>query len=360
VNLSSLCEFVGLTATFAACLFFFRGLRRVRLVGSRTVLGSLLLLYLVNSGANYLEWANAEALFSLDVVEDVADLLSPLVWWFFLYSCCQSVVSGHLRESLADRQRMEQRIRASESHLRGVLDNVPVNIFSIDREGKVLFANREFEHVTTSDVIGASIHALLPPESDDLVRAAIRQLFEDGQTQAFEIIDSKPEPAGGVRSWYTCRLSAVRDAGEIHSAILVAADVAESKRAEQELRDSEQRFRVLVEHAPEAILVFDVDEGQIVDCNANARRLFKLGAEQCIEAGLADLSPPLQPDMRASAERAQEIIERALDGDIPVVQWVCRDREGADFSCEIRLVRLPSSQHRLVRGSVLVKTDEEH
>ena len=37
---------------------------------------------------------------------------------------------------------------------------------------------------------------------------------------------------------------------------------------------ADPRYRILVEHAPEAIVVFDVGSGQFVDCNQNAVRLF--------------------------------------------------------------------------------------
>ena len=45
-------------------------------------------------------------------------------------------------------------------------------------------------------------------------------------------------------------------------------------RAEVESRASEARFRALVEQAPEAILVYDVDRGHVIDANRQAEALF--------------------------------------------------------------------------------------
>jgi PAS domain S-box-containing protein len=343
---------VGLLATCVAWGLFLSGFRRTTLVGSVTVLAALMLLNSANYLVNFIEWAGVRAPIDLDVVEDTLDLLSPLVWWFFLYSCCHFVVSQKLRQGLAEKQRMEQAIRESESRLRTVVENVPVHIFNVDREGKILFANGEFKGIPAERAVGAKFKMFVPPEADELVEAAVKRVFEDGEPQFFELVEPKAGDPAGVGTSYSCRLAPVQSNGTIVSAICVATDFTELKQAEQELRDSEQRFRTLVEHAPEAIFVLDVDEDRMVDFNENALQLFKLRREEMLERSLLDLSPPLQGDSRASAEVAQQLIEEALDGKTPVVDWLHRDAEGNTFACEMRLARLPSARRRLVRGSV--------
>ena len=56
-------------------------------------------------------------------------------------------------------------------------------------------------------------------------------------------------------------------------------------RAEEKLRESEARYRILVEHAPEAIVVLDVDADRFVDANQNAVRLFGLSREALMQVG---------------------------------------------------------------------------
>ena len=60
-------------------------------------------------------------------------------------------------------------------------------------------------------------------------------------------------------------------------------EIAERKEAEAALQQSEERFRTLVEHAPEVIMVSDITRGHFVHCNSNAEALFGLSREQLLQ-----------------------------------------------------------------------------
>jgi PAS domain S-box-containing protein len=124
-------------------------------------------------------------------------------------------------------------------------------------------------------------------------------------------------------------------------------------RAVEALRESEERYRILVENAPEAIVVLDVEKGRFVDCNENALRLFQLSREELLRHGPAELSPPLQPDGRLSRVAAPEQLASALAGGTSRFEWVHRNSKGEDIDCEVHVVRLPSPGRQLVRGSIV-------
>ncbi len=123
--------------------------------------------------------------------------------------------------------------------------------------------------------------------------------------------------------------------------------------ANQSLRESELRYRTLVEHAPEAIVVLDLDSGHFVDANSNAERLFGLTHEELLRVGPAEVSPPFQPGGRPSAEAGIEERRKALLHKTPRFEWVHLDGKGREIPCEVSLVRLPSSGRNLARGSVV-------
>jgi PAS domain S-box-containing protein len=122
--------------------------------------------------------------------------------------------------------------------------------------------------------------------------------------------------------------------------------------AQRELERNEARFRTLLEHAPEAIVILDVGSERYVDCNGNARALFGWSHEELCALGPEQTSPRFQPDGRASRDAARAWIARAVAGETPVFEWTHLDARGRELPCEVRLVRLPDSERVLVRGSV--------
>ena len=95
---------------------------------------------------------------------------------------------------------------------------------------------------------------------------------------------------------------------------------------------AKERYRTLVEHAPEAIVVFDVDGGKFVDVNDNACRFFKMSRAALLASGPDKISPPLQADGTASFGVARGYIDGALAGEVPVFEWVALRFGRSEFS----------------------------
>jgi len=114
--------------------------------------------------------------------------------------------------------------------------------------------------------------------------------------------------------------------------------------------EAEARYRTVVEHAPEAIMLYS-EEGGMVDFNANALRLFGYRREELLNRRPFELSPQLQSDGRPSSEAAKHYLKAALAGEVPVFEWLHCDSKGRQFPCEVRLVRLPG-EPTLIRCSV--------
>ena len=118
------------------------------------------------------------------------------------------------------------------------------------------------------------------------------------------------------------------------------------------LRESEEHYRTLVEHAPEAIVVLDVEKGTFIDGNSNALRLFRLSRDELLRASVSHLSAAVQSDGRSAEAAERELIAQTLLGADAHLEWVCRNSAGEEFPAEMRLVRLPSTTRQLVRGSI--------
>ena len=90
----------------------------------------------------------------------------------------------------------------------------------------------------------------------------------------------------------------------------VLIDITDQKHAEEELKESEERFKTLFEKSAEAQLLLD-GTGKVADCNAAFLTLFALQDNQEILGHSPDdFAPEFQPDGVRSSERGDEIIAR--------------------------------------------------
>ena len=132
------------------------------------------------------------------------------------------------------------------------------------------------------------------------------------------------------------------------------------RRAESEARESEQRFRILVEHAPEAIVVYDLDLDRFVDANSSAQSMLGLSREALLSRGPFDLYSGEQPDGLPLGLMMEEHLRRAMLGEPILVERNVRRADGSTFPCEVRLVRLPMEGRRLVRSGIVDISERKH
>lgn len=125
------------------------------------------------------------------------------------------------------------------------------------------------------------------------------------------------------------------------------------RQAESEARESEQRFRILVEHAPEAILVYDLDTDRFVDSNGSAQQMLGMSRETLLACGPFDLYSTEQPDGLPLALMVEEHLRLVMLGETIHVERNIRHADGGVFPAEVRLVRLPMDGRRLVRGGIV-------
>lgn len=118
------------------------------------------------------------------------------------------------------------------------------------------------------------------------------------------------------------------------------------------LVESEQHYRALVEHAPDAIVVLDTDSGRFVDCNPNTLRLFGLTREELLSVGPLEVSPPVQSDGRLSTDVSRDNRARVMDGHQLTFPWLHKHTDGHVIPCEVHLLRLPGKGRVLLRGSI--------
>jgi diguanylate cyclase (GGDEF)-like protein/PAS domain S-box-containing protein len=264
-------------------------------------------------------------------------------------------------EASAITERLE---RESAARLQAILDHVKDGILSVDGEGRIESMNRTAERyfgVRQADVQAAPLDTLLPDfaPAGGLARA-LEDLAAEQENTHFDL--AAREVAARHRRGDLMPAELLVSRMEVQrktTYIVCVRDTAERSKAEEALKDSEARYRVLVENAPEAVVVMDVDSSRFVDCNDNAAEFFKMSRDELLRIGPEAVSPPLQADGTPSFGITRGFVQEALSGGTPVFEWLHKDAAGKVIPCEIRLVRLPSSSGSLIRASIIDITERK-
>ncbi len=161
-------------------------------------------------------------------------------------------------EDITERKTAEAARRASEERFRLLSDNAPVGIFMSDPVGQFLYANSRLQAVcglTEGQLLGSNFSQVLPPEnSAEILAAWVRIANTTLQQRVVERIVS----GNGESRWLEIRSSPfVSQTGTVLGRIGTVEDITDVRTAERELRESEERYRMLAEHATDVISTHD-------------------------------------------------------------------------------------------------------
>lgn len=279
---------------------------------------------------------------------------------------------------ITERKRTENELRENQQLLVSVADNISEAIYRTSPTHELTFANRAYLRMSGFDSLEEMRH--VPREklyANPADRGRLLQLLaRNGLFRNEEIAYVRRD---GTPWWGLTNSIAVRDesTGKVLYHVGSVTDITERKQAADEIRKlnaslerriaertaeltaSEARLRTIVDHAPEAIVVFDGDTARFLSSNVHAQELYGCTAEEITRLGPADVSPEFQPDGRRSAEAAQAWIAQAVAGQTPVFEWLHQNRSGRLVPTEVRLVRLPAGGRNLVRASITDNTEHK-
>jgi PAS domain S-box-containing protein len=246
-----------------------------------------------------------------------------------------------LQREIAERRRAAAQVAESEERFRRLVDNFRDGLVVYDFDGDEI----TYVNPAAADMLGVPASRLqgwaFEPAAQALVHEDDLGLFGEvyararaagnlGPGQAADLEFRIRRPDGEVR-WLQMRSYAVSVEGDPAPKLCaVLADVTAKREAETALRESEERFRRLVETSPDAIAQMDL-EGKIVAVNRQTVKLYGgAGPEDVIGQNAVEL---IEPGRQEAARRTMaEVLER---GAVFGIEYRVRRKDGTYYDAEV-------------------------
>jgi PAS domain S-box-containing protein len=228
------------------------------------------------------------------------------------------------------------KVRASETRFRTFVDHATDAFFLLDDRSTVLDVNRQ-----ACDGLGYSRQELIGKHRRDfdvgLDEPSIQRLKQRAIVGEAITFESHHRRKDGTSFPVEVRIRHFDQRGRRF--LSSVRDISERKRAEDELRESEERFRSFVNHATDGFFLFDEHQA-VLDVNSQACQSLGYSREEMIGMHPSDFDAGLD---EASIAR---IGERVTSGETVTFETLHRRKDGTVFPVEVRARQFQQGAHR--------------
>jgi len=204
------------------------------------------------------------------------------------------VGASKIARDITERKRTEEALHEREEKLQQMADNIHEIFWMVDAATKnVIYVSRAFEEITGHSVNGLMV---APLSYRDIIHPADRlrlvtRLDDAARTGVFDEEFRIVRREGAVR-WVAAQGFPVRNAeGRIYRLAGVVQDITERKRMEDVLRESEDRYRDLVEHSQDLLCIHDL-QGNLLSCNPAPARILGYQVSELLKIPMRNFLAP--------------------------------------------------------------------
>jgi PAS domain S-box-containing protein len=233
-----------------------------------------------------------------------------------------------------------------------LIDNAPAVIYALDNEGRYITVNRLWEsllHLSREQVRGKTVFDIFPQAVAEQLRANEAEALAAGAPVEREetiVLEDGPH------LYLTLKFPLRDDTGAAVAVGGISVDITGRKRAEEELRQTEERFRLLVEGAHDSAIMMLDPEGRIVSWNTGAERISGYTADEIIGRHIA----ALYPNGEAAQRKAAAVLKRAEAEGTAEEEGLRRRKDGSLYRAAAVVTALRNSDGSL-RGFARITRD---
>jgi PAS domain S-box-containing protein len=249
-----------------------------------------------------------------------------------------------LEAEITEHKQADEALRETTDYLDSLMSHANAPIIAWDPELRIIRFNHAFERFsgyTADEVIGQELNLLFPEASRDESLSKVVRTASGEYWESVEIPILRKD--GDIRTalWNSANIRTKNGSSPV-ATMAQGIDITEHKQAEEALRQSEERFRVLFEQAADCILLLEiVPEGIPVIRDANNATFRLLGYERDALIGQPVSLIEAAPDASKVVDERRKNILSGL-GTIFEARHLCKDGTIRDFECSVTEMQIGS------------------
>lgn len=256
-----------------------------------------------------------------------------------------------IRDITQSKKNEEERI-LNETKFQNIFEGVSEGILVAGYiEGSFLYANPAIQKMTGYDQ-SEIVHLepkLFHDEKDlERVHEAVKSSKYDAESQTLELEFIRKDQSRflGQATYSFMKW------GTLDCIVAFIRDVSELKKAEKEIRDNQMRYQALFEDSNDAIIILN-SNGEFVTGNEAVVKLFNADdIEMCKNTPPHVIWPEFQPDGTPSIEKAEQVIQRALNEGSNSFEWEYKRYTGETFYASVALSKIDTEDEVYLQASI--------
>jgi PAS domain S-box-containing protein len=249
---------------------------------------------------------------------------------------------------ITSRMLAEQKLKQSEERFRAIFDQAPIAIALIDLQGHPIISNPPLSKMlgySTDELSKMTFAEFTWPEDIDKDMNQFTDLLA-GKISGYSM-EKRYIHKNGKLIWANLFVTTLRDNNGMLSEIFaMVGDITEKKGAEAKLSNSEERFKILFDYAPDAYFLTDL-KGNIIDGNIAAVKMIGYDINELTGKSFfkLELIPPSE-FLKAAALLAKNLLGQATGPDV----FVLNQKSGSKISVEISTYPVRIQDQNIVLG----------
>lgn len=245
-------------------------------------------------------------------------------------------------EDITPRKRVEEelrlqiaRLRETEARLQAFFEHSPNVIFLKDRQGRYLYVNKECKRalrISDEQIKGKRDDEIFESEQATAFQANDRRVLEEGVPMEFEETSLQED---GQHTSIVHKFPLFGAEGEIYAIGGIVTDITERKKEESARRLSDEKYRVLVETASDAIVGID-ESGSILFANPATTKTFGYDSTELIGKPATMLMPKLMHKIQEIGFR-RSLARTERHSNWRGIEVIGVNKNGREFPVEISL-----------------------